>query len=144
MENDKKKENIEVYNPDYKPKPQKVRPTLKQQRAAALLIKYNGVACKAMKEAGYSPSACRAPGLNLYSRKGFEIASKGLVEQLEEERQAVIEDMKKKRKKAGYQHLTSSLDTTTKLIQLLGGNATEIIQISDEEKGNIDKLFNKN
>ncbi len=77
-----------------------------------------------LDESGYSKDVTKRPS-QVYESKAVKEALKPLILQLEQERQAIIIELKKKRNKAMYNHLISGLDILTKNIQLLSGEATE-------------------
>lgn len=79
---------------------------------------------KIIRSKGYSKKTSESPQ-RVTETKSYKEELKPIVDQLEEERQAVIEDMKGKRGKAKYRDLTDALDKITKNIQLLGGKPTE-------------------
>lgn len=81
-----------------------------------------------MLEAGYPETTARQQTEIL---KGIEPELKTIADQMEEERQAIMLEMKKKRKKAQYHQLVSGADIMTKNIQLLKGKATEIVKTYD-------------
>lgn len=92
---------------------------------------------------GYSFKTANAG--NVQKTKTFKKVLKPLVEQLEAERQAILERMPEVRSKAKYRDLSDGLDKTTKVIQLLTGKATENIAVaglSSEEKMKLDLLLN--
>ena len=103
--------------------------TLKQKLAVKEFVENHGVASRAMIKAGYKEKTAKNPK-NLTDSEGFKEEAKPFIEQLERHRQKVIKRMEKEIDNAQYQHLNSALDTTTKLIQLLGGKETEIVKVS--------------
>jgi hypothetical protein len=78
---------------------------------------------KIIRKKGYSKSTSESPQ-RITETKSYKKIMKPLIDQLDEERQAVIKDMVGKRKKAKYRDLTDALDKITKNIQLLGGKPT--------------------
>jgi hypothetical protein len=98
--------------------------TIKQTRAVAALVGNGGNVTQAMLKAKYSPNTANTPQ-KLTDSKGFKEAAKPLLDQLEEERQAILREMRKKRNKANYGTLAGAFDTVTKNIQLLRGDSTE-------------------
>jgi hypothetical protein len=77
----------------------------------------------AMKN-GYSKHTADTPK-NITETKSYKEIINPVIKQLEDERQAILERMKKTRNKAKYRDLTYSLDITTKNHQLLTGGKTE-------------------
>lgn len=63
---------------------------------------------------------------------------------LKYEQEQIRERMEKTRNKAKYRELSDTYIGLSKITQLLGGNPTERIQISDEEKQKVDEAFNNN
>ena len=102
--------------------------TLKQKDAIAKLVGNRGNITQAMRDAKYSENTINTPK-NLTDSKGFKEEAKPFIEQLQIHRQKVIKRMEEEVDNAQYQHLNSALDTTTKLIQLLSGGATDILKI---------------
>ncbi len=88
---------------------------------------------KILNESGYSKSMADNPKI-IYESKAIKKGLEPLIKQLEEERNAIILELKKKRNKAMYNHLISGLDILTKNIQLLSGEATtrEEIKLDDD------------
>lgn len=84
-------------------------------------------------EKRYSKSVSKSP-TKVTETKSYKNVMKPIVEQLEIERQAIIDRLSKVRSKAKYRDLIDGLDKTTKNIQLLNGGKTsnEGIQISWE------------
>ena len=82
-----------------------------------------------IKKHGYSDSTSKKPKRVLGTEAAQEILDP-IVRAMIVERDAVIERMKKMRGKAKYRDLTDAIDKLTKNIQLLGGKATGILNIS--------------
>lgn len=72
----------------------------------------------------YSKSVSERPS-KVTETKSYQGVIKPLVDQLIDERQAVIEEMRQKRGGAKYRDLTDALDKITKNIQLLNGGETD-------------------
>ncbi len=77
--------------------------------------------------------------------KTYQKAIRPLLERLNDERDKIIEGLKKTRSKAKYRDLIDGLDKITKNIQLLSGKSTEnvfVIQISKEiaQKNDINEV----
>lgn len=86
---------------------------------------------------GYSPKTAGA-GI-VQKTKSYKAEIAPLVQRLEEERDAIIIALKKKRSKAKYADLISGLDKITKNIQLLTGGSTSNVLIG-VKKLNDDEL----
>ena len=71
---------------------------------------------------GYSKASARSG--RALATKTYKKTMAPLIERLEEERDAIIERLKKTRNKAKYRDLIDGLDKTTKNIQLLSGGKT--------------------
>ena len=102
--------------------------SLRQKNAITNLVANGGNIAKAMRDAKYSARTARTPK-KLTESVGFKKEAKPFLEQLQIHRQKVIKRMEEEVDNAQYQHLNSALDTTTKLIQLLSGGATDILKI---------------
>lgn len=83
---------------------------------------------KILRQKGYSESTSKTPK-RVTETKSYQEVLKPLIQQLEDERQAVLKEMIGKRSKAKYRDLTDALDKITKNIQLLGGKPTDNIQV---------------
>lgn len=92
---------------------------------------------KIAQKKGYSPSMARSG--KVQKTKSYQAELSPLVQRLEEERDAVVEALKKKRKGAKYRDLIDGLDKITKNLQLLTGGATQNIAIG-VKKMNDDEL----
>jgi len=77
----------------------------------------------AQRKAGYAQATIRSA--KIQKTKKFKKAVLPIVQKLEDERNAIIERLKKTRNKAKYRDLMDGLDKTTKNIQLLTGGKTE-------------------
>lgn len=82
---------------------------------------------------GYSPKTAGAGRVQTTQSYKKEIAP--LVQRLEEERDAIVEALKKKRGKAKYRDLIDGLDKVTKNLQLLTGGSTANIAIGVKKMG---------
>lgn len=94
---------------------------------------------KIIKKNGYAQNTADSPK-QVTETKTYKATIKPLVDQLEAERQAILERMPQVRSKAKYRDLSDGLDKTTKVLQLLTGGATENIAVKplatlDELKG---------
>ena len=86
---------------------------------------------------GYSPKTANSGQVQKTKTYKAELAP--LVTRLEQERDAIVEALKKKRGKAKYRDLIDGLDKVTKNLQLLTGGATQNIAIG-VKKMNDDEL----
>lgn len=82
---------------------------------------------------GYSPKTAGAGRVQTTQSYKKELAP--LITRLEEERDAIVEALKKKRGKAKYRDLIDGLDKVTKNLQLLTGGATQNIAIGVKKMG---------
>lgn len=82
---------------------------------------------------GYSPKTAYAGRVQTTASYKKEIAP--LITRLEEERDAIVEALKKKRGKAKYRDLIDGLDKVTKNLQLLTGGSTANIAIGVKKMG---------
>ena len=87
---------------------------------------------KILDESGYSKNVSKAPSI-VYDSKAVKDGVKGIIKQLEQERQRAIDNLKGKINKAGYNHIITGIDVLTKNIQLLSGEATEKKEIVLED-----------
>ncbi len=84
---------------------------------------------EAMLKLGYSSSYANTG--NILTKKTFIKAMKPIVEQIEAERQRLLDELKvKDLSQVQYEGAVRSLDTLTKNIQLLSGKATENKEIT--------------
>lgn len=93
---------------------------------------------------GYSVNTADNPKL-ITDTKSYQKVVSPLVQQLEKERQAIMNRLPKVRSKAKYRDLMDGLDKVTKTHQLLTGGATENIAVaglSDRDKERLDLLLN--
>lgn len=81
---------------------------------------------------GYAPSIATAP-TKVTKTKSYQNAIKPLVNQLETERQAILNKLPEVRDDASYRDLIDGLDKITKNIQLLTGGATDNIAVQGVE-----------
>jgi hypothetical protein len=91
---------------------------------------------------GYSPKTAGS-GL-IQKTKTYQKVLRPLVDQLEAERQAILDRMPKVRGKAKYRDLVDGLDKVTKNLQLLTGRATEHIGVAiltNEDKAKLDAIL---
>jgi len=89
--------------------------------------KGNKVKSKAelLRKANYAERTARNPKQIF---KGIEPELKDIATQMEEEREEIMKELKKKRSKAQYHQLITGADIMTKNVQLIKGKATEIIK----------------
>jgi len=92
---------------------------------------------KAMIESGYTEAYAKNPKKFLKCKKTQE-----LLGWIDYEIQQIAKRMDKTRDKARYKELSDSFVNLKKLSQLIGGQATERIEISDKDKKEIDAVFN--
>lgn len=117
---------------------------LKAKRTIAILMENKGASVSgAMREAGYKPKYAKNPQTFLKSKMAQK-ELKPIIERLEAERDAALNEMAKKRKGAKYNELNAATNDLSKTSQLLGGGATERIVITDKEKEAVDKAFEEN
>lgn len=83
------------------------------------------------KKHGYSPKSAKSHKVR--ETKTYQRTIKTVVEQLEEERQAILQRLPFVRDEAKYRDLTDGLDKITKTHQLLTGGATENIAVAGVE-----------
>lgn len=83
---------------------------------------------RAQKESGYSPAYAHSH--KIQKTKRWKDGIKEVIDDLEQERESVISEMEKKRKKANYRDLIDAMDKLTKNIQLLSGKETKTISFS--------------
>lgn len=74
-------------------------------------------------EKRYSKSTSKSPQ-RVTQTKSYQDVMRPIIEQLEEERQRAISQLRKKISKAKYRDLTDAVDKITKNIQLLNGGKT--------------------
>jgi len=97
-----------------------------------------------MRNAGYTLYTSKLPKF-LTQSKGFKEMATPMIEQLNTERERLINEMQsRKLTKEEYRTLVSSFDTLTKNVQLLTGRPTEIVkndlsELSNEELDRIAK-----
>ena len=83
---------------------------------------------KIIKKNGYAQNTADSPK-QVTETKSYQRIISPLVQQLEDERQAILKRMPEVRDKAKYRDLSDALDKTTKVLQLLTGGATENIAV---------------
>lgn len=96
-----------------------------------------------LKECDYSEETTKQPSRILES-KGIQEELKPFIDQLEKERQRLLNSIKTKDlDKVSYDKAVNSLDTLTKNIQLLSGGATsrDEMTISKEDEKRIKEIF---
>lgn len=76
---------------------------------------------------GYTPNTAGSGAVQ--KTKTFQKVVGNALDLFEKERQAIFEEMERKRKKAPYSSLVGGLEVTSKNIQLLSGGATENLLI---------------
>lgn len=117
-------------------------PTLKQKVAAQKTFENLGKSkAKILKEAGYSETVANNPQIVTESA-GYKEATKPFIEQMEAERQRLIDSMTAKSlDSVTYRDHISSLDILTKNIQLLSGKSTEKIELNTTRVEEIEKAL---
>ena len=99
--------------------------TIKQKKAVARIVENRGNVSKSMLEAGYDPITAKNPK-NLTESKGYKEEAEPILNQMKKERQRLLREMRVRNlDKVQYSDITRAMDTLTKNIQLLGGEATE-------------------
>jgi len=93
---------------------------------------------KAMIESGYTKAYAKNPKKFLRCKKTQE-----LLGWIDYEIAQIAKRMDKTRDKARYKELSDSFVNLKKLSQLIGGQATERIEISDKDKKEIDAVFDE-
>jgi hypothetical protein len=108
------------------------RDTPKKKRLVRLIIDNDGRKGERIKSKGelirkasYSEASAHNPHRIF---KAIEPELKDIATQMEEEREEIMKELKKKRKKAQYHQLITGADIMTKNVQLIKGKATEIIK----------------
>jgi len=91
---------------------------------------------EAMRKAEYSKAYSKNPKQFLNAKK-----TKELLGWIDYELEQIAKRMEKTRNKAKYKELSDTFVNLKKLNQLLGGNATERIVITEAEKQEIDDAF---
>lgn len=92
---------------------------------------------KLLVESGYSEITAKSSQKDIVTRPGVQKELVNIIEQLQEERQEIIKEMKLKRGKAGYSDLVRGLDVTTKNVELLSGRDTARVG------GLVDEIFKR-
>lgn len=82
---------------------------------------------------GYTPKTAKSGAIQ--KTKTYKAELSPLVQRLEEERDAIVTALKKKRGKAKYRDLIDGLDKITKNLQLLTGGSTANIAIGVKKMG---------
>lgn len=114
-------------------------------RLAIELVAKGSSKAAALRKAGYSEGVATQPGKVFNKPEVKKIIDKHILA-LEKERDAALALMSKKRSSANYATLSMTIRNLNHDIQLLGGKATERVDmpISEEEKERLDKLINRN
>lgn len=89
-------------------------------------------------DAGYAPESARQQ-MNVMI--GIRPHLQPFIKKMEAHRERVLERMENKVDIANYGELVRSLDVLTKNIQLLGGKATQKIEVDDERRAALDALI---
>lgn len=113
---------------------------IRRKRAIEDIIATKGKSVGAsMRKAGYGPGYSHNPQdfLNCAKTQKF-------IDWVNYELTKVAERMEKTRDKAKYKELADTFVNLKKLNLLLGGQATERIAISEEEKAEVDKVLDNN
>jgi len=104
-------------------------PTTLQKRAVDNIVVKGSNITNAMKQAGYSKETAKRTN-KLTNSKGYELLTKPIIKQLERKRQQAINKLTSKRMNVSTaKDLTDIIDKLTKNIQLMGGGATENINV---------------
>lgn len=102
-----------------------IKPTIRQQAVAQMVAKGSiGSKAKILSAAGYSRAIQRVPS-KVFDKPYVRRKVEDVVRAMEEERDAIIELMKKKRSKANYAVLSITLKNMNHDIELLEGRPTE-------------------
>ena len=119
------------------------RDTPKKKKLVRLIVENDGRNGKRIKSKGelirkasYSEASAKNPKRIF---KAIEPELKDIATQMEEERQEIMKELKKKRGKAQYHQLITGADIMTKNVQLIKGKATEIIKTYEWGKYDDDK-----
>lgn len=99
------------------------------KRAAHILVEKGGTVGAAMRKAGYSPETAKTPN-KLRKTKEYQEIVVPILQKMEKEREAIMDALPLKRKKAGYRDLIDAADKMTKNIQLLSGGRTSNERVS--------------
>jgi len=132
------------------PKKDLRKQTPKQMKLIKLLLENLGTPNntkslnKLLLEAGYSQNQADNP-YQILESETIKEGLKGFLDQLDDKRRLAITSItKKKLEKSPARDDAYILDILTKNHQLLGGGATERIQITEDEKKAVDDAFNNN
>ena len=101
--------------------------TLRQRRAVKKIVENHGNISKSMREVGYPETTAKNPK-NLTESKGFKEAAFDYMKELEEQKQMTIKRLKEEMPQAKFAELSSHLERTTKMIELLEGRPTERVE----------------
>lgn len=117
---------------------------LRTQMAVSLVAK-GGSKGAALRKAGFSKATAKTPG-KVFNRPEVKKIVDKHISALEKERDAALALMSKKRSSASYAVLSMSIRSLNHDIQLLGGKATERVDmpISEEERERLNKLISRN
>jgi len=100
-------------------------PTERQKKAVKRIVENGGIVSKAMEEVGYSPRTAKTPQ-KLTNSKGYKEAAKPFVDRMIKERERLMASLElKELDKVVYSDGVRALDSLTKNIELLSGNATD-------------------
>lgn len=121
--------------------------TPKQEKVITLMVENSRINGKSkskgeiMREAGYSEAIQVVPSKVLNSET-IKAHLNPFIKKLEAKRDLAINEItEKKLKKAGARDTAGVLDILIKNQQLLGGNATERVEISPAERKEVDDAF---
>ena len=85
-----------------------IKPKQRHKNIARKMAENSGKSLgKILAEEGYSETTQKKPG-RVTETKGFRIAQASIIEQMEQEEKACIEEMKRKREKASYAVLATA------------------------------------
>jgi hypothetical protein len=120
-------------------------PSLRAQKAVSLMVGNGGNKAKALIDAGYSPATANTPS-KVFKRSTVKALVDPVVAKMEEHRDAILVQMKKKMPKANYASISMTLRNLNHDIQLLRGRATEYIDkpLDPDEAAKLDAMLSKN
>lgn len=120
-------------------------PGLRAEKAVALLVENGGNQGKALRDAGFAPATAKTPS-KVFKRSTVKALVDPVVAKMEEHRDAILVQMKKKMPKANYASISMTLRNLNHDIQLLRGRATEFIDkpLDPDEAAKLDAMLSKN
>lgn len=119
--------------------------SLRTKKAVQLLVENGGNKGKALKDAGFSKAVQKNPD-KVFGSQAAKAEIAPILDAMIAHRDSVLRLMKTKVRSANYGTLSMALRNLTHDIQLLGGKATDRIDlpVSEEERERLNKLLNKN